>query len=133
MEYPGVVPSVFLVFKGLALVTECLCVVDVKECSTCADWDDVIDIGSLAVASSAIRVELQAFGSDVCPFGMVLPQGSRVCRWIPPWFALVLVTASLMRSFAAASCEGASCLWSCRHQSVTSIPSRVKALRKSSS
>ena len=58
MEYPGVVPSVFLVFKGLALVAECLCVVDVKECSTCADWDDVIDIGSLAVASSAIGLEL---------------------------------------------------------------------------
>jgi hypothetical protein len=60
VEYPGVVPSVFLVFKGLALITECLRVVDVKECSTCADWDDVIDIGSLAVASPAIRLELQA-------------------------------------------------------------------------
>ena len=79
MEYPGVVPSVFLVFKGLALVAECLCVVDVEECSTCADWDDVVDVGSFMVASSAIGLELQAFGSDVRPFGVVLPQGSRVC------------------------------------------------------
>lgn len=65
------------------------------------------------------------------PFGVMLPQGSRVRRWILPWFALVLVAASLMCGFAGAACEGASCLWSCRHQSVTSIPSRVKALRKS--
>lgn len=67
------------------------------------------------------------------PFGVVLPQGSRVRRWILPWLALVLVAASLMCGFAGAAREGASCLWSCRHQSVTSIPSRVKALRKSSS
>ena len=79
MEYPGVVPSVFLVFQGLALVAECLRVVDVEECSACADWNDVVDVGAFAVASSAIGFELQAFGSDVDPFGVVLPQGSRVC------------------------------------------------------
>ena len=78
MEYPGVVPSVFLVFKGLALVAECLRVVDVEECSACADWDDVVDVGAFMVASSAIRFELHAFGSDVRPFGVVLPQGSCV-------------------------------------------------------
>jgi len=67
-----------LVFDDLALVAERLRVVDVEERSARADWDDVVDVGSFAVASSAVWFELQAFGSDVRPFGVVLSQGSGV-------------------------------------------------------
>lgn len=71
MEYAGVVPSVFLVFKGFALIAERLRVVDVEECSACTDWNDVVDVGAFAAASSAAGLELQAFGSNVVPLRLV--------------------------------------------------------------
>lgn len=72
MEYPRVVPSVFLVFDDLALVAERLSVVDVKERSARADGDDVVDVGSFSVASSAVGFECESSRSNVIPFGVVL-------------------------------------------------------------
>ena len=72
MEYARVVPSVFLVFDGFALVTEGLCVVDVEECAACSDWCDVVDVCAFTVASSAVWFEFESEVAYVVPFGAML-------------------------------------------------------------
>lgn len=77
MEYLGVVPSVFLVFDGFALVAEGLCVVDVEECAACSDWCDVVDVCAFVVASSAVWFEFESETANMVPFGAML--GSFAC------------------------------------------------------
>ncbi|GDZ35083.1 hypothetical protein MCC02031_17820 [Bifidobacteriaceae bacterium MCC02031] len=72
MEYLGVVPSVFLVFDGFALVAECLSIVDVEECSACSDWCDVVYVCAFTVASSAVWFEFESEVAYVVPFGAML-------------------------------------------------------------
>lgn len=135
MEDARVVPSVFLVFDGFALVAEGLRVVDVKECSACSDWCDVVYVCAFVVASSAVWFEFESETADVVPFGAMLASGSCMCGLVLPWFALVLCASALVDCFVFASCEGASCLWSCRHvgQSTIWMPSLVRACRYSPS
>ena len=78
MEYLGVVPSVFLVFDGFALVAECLSIVDVEECSACSDWCDVVDVCAFVVASSAVWFEFESETANMVPFGAMLGPFARV-------------------------------------------------------